>query len=403
MNKYFTVFFCYYILISCSTKQNQKDFPLEGNNYTIYLDGVKEESISLSSLFKNVQTIILETNDDCLIGRINRLQVFDGNIYILDSHIAKSLFVFDMEGKFIRKIGGFGQGPGEYIEVRDFTFDAENRIIFICDIRNRIHKYQLNGTYINSISIQSPDSQAHFIQFYNGKLYSNCIERKPNQNDYLLLEIDPKDGIILSRSLPKKYNKGWNELLFFENGGFFISRANNPPRINLMFMDYIISIGEGNTPYLELKSKNLTTEKDIESFRGKAPMPINQENILSSKKIFNVHYFIENNNFICFRCGFTPSTTFAVLFDKKIEEVKLFKIFSNDFIFKQDRNGWMGNFIFSDLKGAYEILDTQNSFIIDYFQNAIKNNEVIPDLDKFDQLSKLDKDSNPVIFYYEFK
>jgi len=33
----------------------------------------------------------------------------------------------------------------------------------------------------------------------------------------------------------------------------------------------------------------------------------------------------------------------------------------------------------------------------------IKENNLLPGLDKMDQLRKLDEESNPVIFFYEFK
>ena len=40
---------------------------------------------------------------------------------------------------------------------------------------------------------------------------------------------------------------------------------------------------------------------------------------------------------------------------------------------------------------------------ISNFQNEIKNNEFVPNLDKLEQLKQLDDDSNPVILFYEYK
>ena len=59
--------------------------------------------------------------------------------------------------------------------------------------------------------------------------------------------------------------------------------------------------------------------------------------------------------------------------------------------------------MFSDSKGAYAVLDTHYDLILYDLQSAIKKNEVVPDLEKLDQLSKLTGDSNPVVFFYEFK
>jgi hypothetical protein len=108
------LFFIHYSLFLFACSNQQTELRSDEVCYTIDLDGKKETSIPFSSIFKNVQTIILEAGKDCLIGSLDELQIFDGRIYILDKHIAKSLFVFDMEGRFIRKIGSLGRGPGEF-------------------------------------------------------------------------------------------------------------------------------------------------------------------------------------------------------------------------------------------------------------------------------------------------
>ena len=64
------------------------------------------------------------------------------------------------------------------------------------------------------------------------------------------------------------------------------------------------------------------------------------------------------------------------------------------------RSGMPGKFVFSDAQGAYEIVPT---FAMNRFLESIRNNKLVPNLDKLDQLKKLDEESNPVIFFYEFK
>jgi len=372
--------------------------PIDCEHYIIDLDGKKDPYIPVSTLFKDIRTIILETNKDCLIGHINCLQVFDENIYILDSNKAKSLFVFDMEGRFIRKIGGIGRGPGEYVGINDFTFDRENRIIFIDDYENRIQKYKLDGTYLQTITVLADNSFTNFIQFYDNRLFSSQLLWDKSNDNPTLLEIDPNDGKIISQSIPLKYNKGWNEN-FIDHTQFFMSRANDPPRYNLMFMDYIVSLGKEITPYIELKSKYLTTEADIETFRGKDEIPINLLNIMNSSKLFNVNSFIENNDFICFRIGFLKT---VVVFYKKTGYLNLANNLSNDLIYKHDAKDKFCRFLYADENGAYSILDTQWEDL-DEFKRAIKNNETVAGLDKEDQLMKITEESNPVIFYYGFK
>ena len=177
-----------------------------------------------------------------------------------------------------------------------------------------------------------------------------------------------------------------------------------------MFMDYIVSIGNEITPYIELKSENLMTEKDMEGFRDNKDgrLPFNPSNISGTTKICNVHCFIENGDFISFRCGINYLTSFTVVFYKKTGEVKLAKYLYNDLIYRQNlkerrERDEFGKFMFADSKGAYEIFNTQVYKVLDNFQYAIRNNEIAPNLDKLDQLMKLTADSNPAIFFYEFK
>ena len=311
------------------------------------------------------------------------------------------LFVFDLEGRFIRKIGKIGQGSGEYLEIRDFTMDTVNCILFLCDAGNRVHKFKFDGTYINTITIQSPDSHSLYIHYYNERLYANYIERDRVQQELLLLEIDPSDGKVLSRLLPKEYNKGWNELVSIENSHFFISRANNPPRISLMFADYIFSIEEEITPYIELKSKNMVTDKNIENLpNGQSLFESLMQLFQGSSKIWDVHSFAENDDFIIFRhqTGFFQYN--SVVFNKKTKAVRLANYLANDLLFMHDRDGFWGDFKFSDNKGAYGVLPAVS---LGKFQEYIKSYNVQPSLDKLNQLKKLNEEPNPVIFYYEFK
>jgi len=127
----------------------------------------------------------------------------------------------------------------------------------------------------------------------------------------------------------------------------------------------------------------------MENFRGNDGLPVNMGNILTSSKIFNVHCFVENDNFISFRCGMSVRHTFVTIYNKKTDEVQLADIFSNDLIYKHDKTGMFGRFVFSDEKGAYDILDTQDINMFDSFMTSIRNNEVVPDLDKLDELLKL--------------
>ena len=397
-HKFFLIVLCLLSLYACSTNI-QKELSLNENCFVIDLDKNNEPSIPLSNYYKSVKTIILETNKDCLLGMVTEFQAFDGFMYVLDMFVSKSLFVFDMDGRFIRKIGNMGGGPGEYIQPWDFTVDMENDVIYLLDYGRRIHKYQFDGTFVQTITPKVENTNIEYIQYYNGKLYMSVKAYNPSSADYSLLEADANNGKILSKSLPVKYNKGWAKQKI-SNHSFFILRLNDPPLYNQLFMDYIVTIGEDIAPYIELKSKNLVTAKDLDNLPelGSSPERFVRY-LIEIPKIWDVHSFVENDDIFLFRYRYRNAYTSAI-YHKKTGMVELANYLNNDLIYKQDKRGSIGGFTFSDSEGSFEILlDNQ----IENLKASIRNNETAPDLDKADEILKLDEDANPIIFFYEFK
>ena len=104
---------------------------------------------TLESFVSEVTFVPLETKDDCLIGgTIAQAKVHKNLIYINSD--GKQLLVFDLNGKFLREIGKRGQGPGEFINVRDFIFTNEGTIE-ILDFR-KIERYSLEGKHLGTVN-----------------------------------------------------------------------------------------------------------------------------------------------------------------------------------------------------------------------------------------------------------
>ncbi len=64
-----------------------------------------------------MRAIPLETSEDYLIGSITDLYVVGDTIVVVDGQKARQIFLFDLEGKFLSKIGNVGTGPGEYASI----------------------------------------------------------------------------------------------------------------------------------------------------------------------------------------------------------------------------------------------------------------------------------------------
>ena len=258
-----------YCLIGCGG--NRKNISETGVNPNIQIIDVnkaeKVNKIFLSQLCSRVKTVILETNKNVLLGKVNDMQIYKGWIFVLDRDHNVGVYTFDKEGKYIRKYGNRGFGPGEYLSVSDFTIDTENSIIYLMDYEsNQILKYKIStGEYIDKINLDNNNIRCFHIQYTNGKLYTDVEYVNVFETGCMIQEINPLTGKQKKGWLDSyKYNKGWNGPLQRENESFFYSRDRDAVKYIHFFMDTIISIQNNNIePVLVLKEKDWVLVKDV--------------------------------------------------------------------------------------------------------------------------------------------
>ena len=98
------------------------------------------------------KVIPLETVGDALIGEIDKLEMDDSHIVILDKRM-RTVWLFGIDGKFIRKIGRLGNGPKEYVSLDDMCFDKENRTVWIWDrVKQVMLEYDLAGDFLKEVA-----------------------------------------------------------------------------------------------------------------------------------------------------------------------------------------------------------------------------------------------------------
>ena len=101
----------------------------------------------LSSLLTVKHIIPLETNDQSLIGgEMEKILKHGGHYYV--SFGFNTLLQFDEQGKFVRKIGAVGQGPGEYTMLTDF--DVADSGVYLKDYM-KLQQYTHNGEFVRTI------------------------------------------------------------------------------------------------------------------------------------------------------------------------------------------------------------------------------------------------------------
>jgi hypothetical protein len=77
------------------------------------IEASEDTPMMWSEIADDITFIPLETTDECLIGDDYEICLKNNHIVVIDN--TSQIYLFDKTGKFIRKIGSRGQGPGEYL------------------------------------------------------------------------------------------------------------------------------------------------------------------------------------------------------------------------------------------------------------------------------------------------
>lgn len=166
---------------------------------------ITNDFINLSNLIDHIEFIPLETSEKCLIGRINKI-MFDGNqFYILDKHIRKTLLIFDNKGKFIKKVGDIGRGPGEYMAITDFIVN-ESGIAVVDGAGHKLLYYDKDGIYQYSVPLKYLVKEI-FLTAEDDLFLVRAGDNRHIKEiaGYELIAIS-KDGKILSKALNNRVN-----------------------------------------------------------------------------------------------------------------------------------------------------------------------------------------------------
>lgn len=113
---------------------------------------LEEQEVSATDVFSAFEVIPLETNDSCLLIWPDKVLYREGNYEVFDiKHPA--LFVFDKDGRFLRKVGEKSDGPEGYTEVYDALHDGRNGNICMLSPFGEMFVYGADGGFLNRIRL----------------------------------------------------------------------------------------------------------------------------------------------------------------------------------------------------------------------------------------------------------
>jgi len=172
----------------------------------------KEELFTLKNYVDSTVYVKLETDTNIIMRSIHRINIFENKIFIHDSKM-KTLFVFNMKGKFLFKIHKVGMGPGEYASFTSFCIDRKKKLVLIHDLRkNTIFKYSTeNGELKGIIKIKDHKSFARDITVVESGDFL-CYSNEYNKEAYC--------GFWLLDSVGNFKKQLWKQTDVFPYGSF---------------------------------------------------------------------------------------------------------------------------------------------------------------------------------------
>lgn len=395
------------LTISCIHQKEDTIYSADPNTKLMIINLDKAERIDclhFSSILDSPKTLILETNDECLIHSIHQMEEYCGKLYILDTY-ENRLFVFNKEdGSFLYRIGKAGIGPGEYLELSDFSIDRKNDVIYLWDeALNKIHKYDLESReYQSSIKIDKDGKCSFDFLYKDGYFYTNETFYERSESNYILKQINLNTAVKEKAYLKSnQYNKGWHLSLKQSHSSFYSKNMKSPKYVS-MFMDTIVSISDGKIiPTFAIQSNHFIQEKDVNKLMDdyyKNSGTYNFSDLHKSDKIYNISRYADLGEYVSFQY-YQGADRKYVLYNIKNQKTKISNLFINDYIYKN--NYIPMDFCYNDEDGVYTYL--RSEFIPYFLENIIYPKLLNPNIDKYEQLIRLDEDSNPILFYHEYK
>lgn len=403
MNKAINCMFIILVFVMCISCGSYNTATMYADADTISIDGATRcDSLIFSDFFKAPKVVLLETKPECVVQNIRSLEIYKEDIYILDDR-ANKLYVFDGNGKFKRTISSPGRGHGEYMKLADFSIDRTKEVIYLLDeATDEILKFSLNDyKFLSSIKAVQNGYLTYSMQEIGGKIYlnrSSVLEKEK----YELREIDERNGKQVGKFLKSDdYNHGWNFPLSLEHSNFYSKNSQSPKYIGL-FSNLIMNVtADGVSAAYIVDSRKFVNKDEVLMMQRVAEGKLEKidfSGIYSQKRIHQISRFIESPSKVFFQYLEGDERNYLV-YDKASGKTKTSSLFMDDYV--SDKNMIPMDFCYSDERGVVALL--KPCFMPHFIKYIINGGKMRTHLDNYSRLIKLNKDSNPVLFFHEYK
>lgn len=352
-----------------------------------------ETTITYSSIFSGYKLVPLETSEKCLIGQVADIVVFNDTIYILDSFSAKALYVFDINGNFIKKIGAVGRGPGQYLHPTMFAIDTQNNQVKVLDSgQKKILTFSLNGNFIHEFKLRDIIAQ---IVIQDNYIYADQVVSKSRKSDFLLYAMN-NTGEIVAKWFPSElYDKGFEQSFGYSKSLF---KTQDDIKYTKPLFDTIYSVtGNVVKPYIVISTNNMAGTKDIQKINSYHE--VNEFFMYFSTKcdkFLGASNYVENSDLIMFQYRNKLKTHYLFYWTKNNTIICTTRLINDMVDMKYSTR------FFSTYKNQFaSCIENNLPGQMEAFIDNIKNKKIKLPKGDLSRLKKLTSASNPVVVFYE--
>lgn len=372
------------LLVSCSDRIKEKnrivtDEPLVEINIS---NELINKEIDYTNLIDSIEVIKLETNGNSLIGSIRKIEFHDDKFYV--STDTQILLIFGRNGNYINKLSKKGKGPGEYLEMRDFSVDKDGSIKILSF--NTILTYDLNLKYISqkTINVTSHTGREinpiHFLPIgdftflYTG---SFALKNLLPGNDYALYCINSKNKIVGEYFPLLSTETSGHQNFYRSNDLINLTNTYGNDTIYQILDDYVVP-----KVFVNFLDDRITAN-DMMDDRAVLYNTISDNGLCG-----NVMKVYENSNYLCFKFtkGRYPKQS---VYNKETQEIKVINIVNSLPFPKIITEGLIDNSFFTTID-PYVLLQETNGKNYSDFLNTFN-------------LTSMKETDNPIIVKFKFK
>ncbi len=388
--KNFDLYLIFIFLLSyTSCEERHKIINAEGTILELDVSNVleeKEKDVYVSQLAQKIHYIPLETKDSCLLISVNNIYLAQNSIFVSDS---KKLLKFDKSGKFIKQIGAFGRGPGEYDSLIKFAINEFLKEIYILSHMTRIMLvYDLEtGAFKRNFKINIDVSKFDVFPHGNIAFLTNDLPVGTGLHSIDEVQVTDNEGMIIATGQNDERNNNRSTTIGYAN---LYKIKNDEFRYIYNFGDTLYSITKDyiRKPHIVFNLNNKIKREKL------MIDPFSDE--IQFLDFISIPRILENNNyiFITFQKGIGIGKWhfINVIYDKNSEDLIPVSNFINDI--DGGISFWPRHSFGNILITSYEAIQ-----IIDYYHSTLG---IISHSEEFTSMvNKLKISDNPVLVFLE--